>query len=79
MPSMAPPLEVVQVLRTERYFSSLPAALRPCCIASMGPTGQEPEGTLVIDAKGNLYGTTFFGGAGTACPGDCGTVFKITP
>jgi uncharacterized repeat protein (TIGR03803 family) len=35
--------------------------------------GSEPEGSLIQDADGNLYGTTFMGGAN----GD-GTVFKIT-
>ena len=36
--------------------------------------GQFPGGSLVIDAKGNLYGTTYDGGAY-----GCGTVFKVTP
>ena len=35
--------------------------------------GAEPEGALIQDADGNLYGTTFFGGANNE-----GTVFKIT-
>jgi uncharacterized repeat protein (TIGR03803 family) len=35
--------------------------------------GAEPEGALIQDADGNLYGTTFFGGAHNE-----GTVFKIT-
>jgi uncharacterized repeat protein (TIGR03803 family) len=37
-----------------------------------GPRGQYPEGGLVLDAAGNLYGTTFAGGA----TGD-GTVFEV--
>jgi len=38
--------------------------------------GLAPQGGLVLDSKGNLYGTTWGGGAG--CSGDgCGTVFKI--
>jgi uncharacterized repeat protein (TIGR03803 family) len=37
-----------------------------------GTNGQSPEGTLVIDAGGNLYGTTRTGGAN----GD-GTVFEL--
>jgi uncharacterized repeat protein (TIGR03803 family) len=36
--------------------------------------GSYPQSTLVQDANGNLYGTTFYGGA----YGD-GTVFEITP
>src|SRR5271166_7207100 len=42
------------------------------------PDGANPVGT-VLDAKGNLYGTTQVGGSGTsqACSGGCGTVFKL--
>jgi len=39
---------------------------------SAGP----PTAGLVLDAKGNLYGTT---AAQEACPPDCGTVFELTP
>jgi len=34
--------------------------------------GLEPNGGLVLDGKGNLYGTTYKGGGG-------GTVFKVSP
>ena len=48
--------------------------------------GRQPEGGLVLDSKGNLYGTTNFGGDlkceslgyGYRVPG-CGTVFKLAP
>jgi len=40
-----------------------------------GTDGFYPVGGVVIDKKGNLYGTTTRGGA--SC--DCGTVFKLTP
>ena len=47
-------------------------------------TGINPNGNLVMDASGNLYGTTVFGGyGGSAACGlgynffGCGTVFKI--
>ena len=34
---------------------------------------------LVLDAKGNLYGTTTYGGTSNRCNGTCGTVFKLAP
>ena len=39
-----------------------------------GPEGSQPTSALAVDAEGNLYGTTFAGGAN-----GLGTVFKITP
>jgi uncharacterized repeat protein (TIGR03803 family) len=39
-----------------------------------GADGETPVAPLIFDAKGNLYGTTFQGGASSA-----GTVFKLTP
>jgi len=40
-----------------------------------GRDGANPISTLVLDAAGNLYGTTSEGGAGCSC----GTIFKLTP
>jgi uncharacterized repeat protein (TIGR03803 family) len=40
-----------------------------------GSDGQNSLGNLVVDAAGNLYGTTSEGGA--TC--SCGTIFKLTP
>jgi uncharacterized repeat protein (TIGR03803 family) len=40
-----------------------------------GPDGQYSNAGLVLDASGNLYGTTAFGGADAGY----GTVFKLTP
>ncbi len=46
-----------------------------------GADGEQPNGGLVLDSEGNLYGTTEFGGGGTECleASGCGTVFKVTP
>jgi uncharacterized repeat protein (TIGR03803 family) len=43
--------------------------------------GQAPDGTLVLDATGNLYGTTFYGGSATGINygQGAGTVFKLDP
>ena len=45
------------------------------------PDGQYPEAGLVQDAKGNLYGTTAFGGTVNSNCGNqgCGTVFELKP
>lgn len=44
--------------------------------------GEEPYGGVVLDQKGNLYGTTYTGGnnKNSDChPAGCGVVFKVTP
>lgn len=38
--------------------------------------GGSPDGTLALDAAGNLYGAAKYGGA---CSGECGTVFRFAP
>lgn len=43
-----------------------------------GTGGSEPMASLVLDAVGNLYGTTSYGGSG-GCTGGCGTVFRLEP
>lgn len=42
-----------------------------------GSDGQSPLGGVAADSKGNLYGTTYYGGSAT-CNGGCGIVFKLT-
>lgn len=43
--------------------------------------GSYPTAGVVIDAAGNLYGTTEYGGgvSNTYCVNGCGSVFKLTP
>ena len=41
-----------------------------------GADGGTPASELILDAAGNLYGTTQYGGAGR-CRDGCGTVFKL--
>jgi uncharacterized repeat protein (TIGR03803 family) len=38
-----------------------------------GSDGATPDSGLILDAAGNLYGTTYYGGKGS------GTVFQLTP
>jgi uncharacterized repeat protein (TIGR03803 family) len=42
-----------------------------------GPGGASPLSNLIMDAKGDLYGTTRFGGITKGCSG-CGVVFKLS-
>ncbi len=47
------------------------------------PDGVSSYADLIMDAKGNLYGTTKYGGTGTCATADgpitCGTVFRLSP
>jgi uncharacterized repeat protein (TIGR03803 family) len=62
------------------------AAVAPCAAASRktlyafkgAPDGAAPESSLIMDAQGNLYGTTYSGGTGP-CDHGCGTVFELSP
>ena len=45
-----------------------------------GPDGAQPEGGVIVDRDGNIFGSTEFGGGGTSCnSGDsgCGTIFEL--
>jgi uncharacterized repeat protein (TIGR03803 family) len=53
----------------EQVLYSFSPPSKPCCTDGAGP-----EGALVADAEGNLFGTT--GGGGAA---DWGTVFELSP
>jgi uncharacterized repeat protein (TIGR03803 family) len=44
-----------------------------------GPDGGYPVGRVLFDAKGNMYGTTTYGGNVSACNGGCGVVFELSP
>lgn len=41
--------------------------------------GWQPTAGLTMDADGNLYGTTDFGGSSSACDSGCGAVFEVSP
>jgi uncharacterized repeat protein (TIGR03803 family) len=49
-----------------------PAATLTTLASFNGPNGSYPQAELIADATGNLYGTTYFGGAS-----DRGTVFRL--
>src|SRR5689334_3363596 len=43
-----------------------------------GKDGIGPEAAPILDAAGNLYGTTY-GGGSQDCGGGCGTVYELNP
>jgi uncharacterized repeat protein (TIGR03803 family) len=57
---------------------ALPAQTFTTLHSFNGTDGYSPMGALVQATNGDLYGTTFYGGA-NCLPTGCGTVFKITP
>ena len=44
-----------------------------------GSDGQLPESGVIMDAAGNLYGTTVAGGTYCSSLGGCGTVYELSP
>jgi uncharacterized repeat protein (TIGR03803 family) len=44
----------------------------------VGSDGDDPMGGLLLDASGNLYGTTYYGGK-SGCVTGCGVIFKLAP
>jgi uncharacterized repeat protein (TIGR03803 family) len=40
--------------------------------------GAQPWGGVIVDASGNLYGTTALGGTSTNCANGCGVVYALT-
>jgi uncharacterized repeat protein (TIGR03803 family) len=42
-----------------------------------GNDGAAPYSGLLMTRKGELYGTTYFGGGSAACASGCGTVFEV--
>jgi uncharacterized repeat protein (TIGR03803 family) len=52
-------------------------ALYNFCSANNCEDGGYPAAGVIEDAKGNLYGTTAYGGVGSSCT-QCGTVFKLS-
>ncbi|HEY3778804.1 MAG TPA: choice-of-anchor tandem repeat GloVer-containing protein [Rhizomicrobium sp.] len=55
--------------------------LHTFCPAYPCTDGSQPEGDMVMDASGNLYGTTYYGGASCQVDGyiGCGVAFMLKP
>ena len=67
---------------TGTVFKVTSAGTETVLHAFTGPgDGADPKDALIMDAKGNLYGTTYGGGVSTGlsgnCPFGCGVVFKV--
>jgi uncharacterized repeat protein (TIGR03803 family) len=65
---------VVMLLPATMRAQDSETVLYSFCTLAGCADGRSPEGTLVFDAHGNLYGSTGFGG-----PGNAGVVFELSP
>ncbi len=83
--SFGRPLVLGCLLAVALQFSPSETCAREIVLHSFtgGSDGAHPEAALLIDARGNLYGTTSQGGGGNCTLNGqlvgCGTVFKISP
>jgi hypothetical protein len=70
---------VFEVAKTANGYAPTPIILYTFCPLANCADGAVPSGSLIIDAIGNLFGTTEFGRNSTNCftPSGCGTVFEI--
>jgi uncharacterized repeat protein (TIGR03803 family) len=75
--AFVPPGTVFEVAKTAGGYASTPTLLHSFCSLANCADGSMPQGGLIADANGNLFGTTAFG---TTSGGESGfgTVFEIT-
>jgi uncharacterized repeat protein (TIGR03803 family) len=68
---------VFLIAKTPEGYASTPTTV----VSFNGVDGANPSASLIADAAGNLFGTTFYGGSSSSCTplltNGCGTVFKI--
>jgi hypothetical protein len=71
---------VFEIVKTAHGYASAPTDLVSFCALANCADGRSPEGGLIADAKGNLFGTTALGGVNEVTPeghSGGGTVFEI--
>jgi uncharacterized repeat protein (TIGR03803 family) len=66
-------------IATPLFAASSEKVLYNFCSANNCTDGSGPLSGLIFDKDGNLYGTTYNGGAGQSCEEGCGTVFELIP
>ena len=66
-------------IATPLFAASSEKVLYNFCSADHCTDGSGPLSGLIFDKDGNLYGTTYNGGAGKGCEAGCGTVFELIP
>jgi hypothetical protein len=66
---------VFEIAKTAHGYASTLTTL----VSFNGANGEEPSGSLIADARGDLFGTTAYGGANTTTnePFGAGTVFEV--
>jgi hypothetical protein len=66
---------VFEIAKTRSGYATTPTTLVSFCALPNCADGLNPGAALILDADGNLFGTTIEGGANAVNPG--GTVFEI--
>src|SRR5215467_8390355 len=82
--SLRPSLSLVSILLTILTLASTPIAAQTETVLYRfrgGSDGAIPWSAPIIDARGNLYGTTQYGGGQGSCAqgSPCGTVYRLRP
>jgi uncharacterized repeat protein (TIGR03803 family) len=68
---------VFEIPKTYRGYATTPTTLVSFCALPNCADGSSPQAALILDANGNLFGTTAFGGANVGDSNPGGTVFEI--